>query len=89
MTDPRIQTCIYEGTHNPITDGFRHRVRVPMSGEPPSNDPPVAVPVPYALIYRCKACNMEERRFFNVPERARAADNTEGVGAVDTSKPIS
>jgi hypothetical protein len=64
MTDTRIQACIYEGAHQPETDGVRHPISPVIAYDMPA---PVDRPgfTPYYLIYRCHACNMEWRETYD------------------------
>lgn len=66
-SDPRVQACIYEGTHRWESDGFRYPARLPTKATPITDDVDKPVPYPYYTIRGCRACNIEERVYHNMP----------------------
>jgi hypothetical protein len=79
MTDRRILACIYEGTHRPIEDSFRHPVQLSVRPRIEPDPPSAPVGVPYYTVRRCRACGMEERIAHNFEWRVRPQDG-EGHG---------
>lgn len=61
--DVRIRRCMLEGRHDPQTDGVRHINRSPLDlVVPDATLPADQLVLTTYMVYRCRACNMEERR---------------------------